>query len=99
MMSYSALCCRRTRQRMRRLLLLALLVPGAFAGSRSMSFLDVLHLRTVSQGRLSPDGKRFAYVLASLDWKEGKRFKDIYLTEVETGQSRQLTFTPTKDET
>ncbi len=63
-----------------------------------MTFLDVLHFNSASQGALSADGKRFAYVLTSLDWKAGRRYSEIHLTEVETGQRRQLTYTADKDE-
>ncbi|MBL8179276.1 MAG: S9 family peptidase, partial [Bryobacterales bacterium] len=64
-----------------------------------MSFLDVLQVRAVSDGTLSRDGKWFAYAVSSLDWKAGKRFTDLHLTEAATGVRRQLTFTADKNET
>ena len=41
---------------------------------------------------------RFAYTVSTLDWKQGKRFTDIWLTDAAGGRSRQMTFTPDKDE-
>lgn len=64
-----------------------------------MTFLDVLRIRTVENGTLSRDGKWFAYTVSSLDWKAGKRFTELHVTEVATGTRRQLTFTPEKNET
>ena len=64
-----------------------------------MSFLDILKLRTVAQGTLSRDGRMFAYTVSTLDWKSGKRFTDIWVTTLDGGRTRQLTFTATKNET
>lgn len=75
-----------------------LLVVPAFAGTQKMSFLDVLQFRAISQGTLSDDGRHFAYVVSELDWKEGKRFTDIWLSAADGTPSRQMTFTANKDE-
>src|SRR3954464_13846430 len=69
-----------------------------FAGDKPMSFLDVLQFRNVANGTLSRNGKAFAYTISSLDWKQGKRFTDIWITPASGGPSRQMTFTPDKDE-
>ncbi|MFN7932092.1 MAG: S9 family peptidase [Bryobacteraceae bacterium] len=81
--------------------LFVLLVPFAplLGGEKSMTFLDVLQVRSVNDGTLSRDGKWFAYTISSLDWKAGKRFTDLHLTETATGTRRQLTFTADKNET
>ena len=63
-----------------------------------MTFLDVLEFRTVSQGALSQDGRKFAYTLSRLDWRSGRRFTGIWLTEFNGKPTRQITFTPGKDE-
>lgn len=77
--------------------LMAFVVP-LLAGDKPMTFLDVLHIRTVGDGTLSRDGKWFAYSINSLDWKAGKRYADLHLTETATGARRQLTFTADKNE-
>ncbi len=73
-------------------------VASCTAGTKPMSFLDVLEFRTVAQGSLSRSGNRFAYTVSTLDWKQGKRFTDIWLSKTSGGPSRQMTFTPDKDE-
>ena len=70
----------------------------AMAGTQPMTVLDTLKLRTVSQGTLSKDGRMFAYSLSTLDWKTGKRFTDIWVTATNGTPTRQLTFTPTRNE-
>lgn len=78
------------------LLLLPLLGLG---GSKPMTFMDVMRVQTVAGGTLSRDGKWFAYTQSSLDWKQGKRFTDLYLTAADGGVPRRITFTADKNET
>jgi dipeptidyl aminopeptidase/acylaminoacyl peptidase len=70
----------------------------AVSAQKPMTFLDVLHMRTIADGTLSQDGRWFAYTISSLDWKAGKRFTEIHLTETATGVRRQITFTPERNE-
>src|SRR4051812_41268868 len=82
-----------------RAILFIVLVPVCgLAGTQPMTFLDVLKLRSVSQGTLSKDGRMFAYTVSTLDWKSGKRFTDVWVTSTDGTPSRQLTFTPTQNE-
>ena len=75
------------------------LSSAALAGTQPMTFLDVLKLRTVSQGSLSKDGRMFAYTTGTLDWKSGKRFTDIWSPPpLMASPTRQLTFTATQNE-
>lgn len=74
-------------------------LPLANAGDKPMTFLDVLHVRNIADGTLSRDGKWFAYTISSLDWKAGKRFTDIYVTDTATGSIRQMTYTADRNET
>ncbi len=78
----------------------AILVSSAIAaGTKPMTFVDLLHFRPVSSATLSKDGKLAAWVQSSLDWREGKRFTDIYLAEIGSGGApRRMTFTDNKDE-
>ena len=68
---------------------------------RPMTFLDMQQMRQVGSPTPSPDRRLLLYTLSTPDWKEGKRFTDLYLVSMQTGTSstRQLTFTKDKDET
>ncbi|MBK9167901.1 MAG: S9 family peptidase [Bryobacterales bacterium] len=75
-----------------------LAVAVAAAAPRPMTFLDVLELRSVQGGGLSQDGQSFVYAIDELDWKEGKRFTDLYVAETGGGPARRMTFTKGKNE-
>jgi dipeptidyl aminopeptidase/acylaminoacyl peptidase len=82
------------------------LIPAitVFSGERpqpvkkAMTFMDVLLLKSIRAGSLSPDGRSFLYELSSLDWKENKHFSDLFLVSSLGGQARQMTFTKKKNE-
>jgi dipeptidyl aminopeptidase/acylaminoacyl peptidase len=83
--------------------LLALVVAGPLAAQapkRPMSFLDMQLMKQVGGTALSPDGKWLLYTVSVPDWKEARRYTDIWI--VSTGQgvpsARQLTFTKDKNE-
>ncbi len=61
--------------------------------------MDVLLLNTLRSSSLSRDGRSFLYELSSLDWKENKRFSDLYLVSPPGTPARQMTFTKKKNET
>ncbi len=81
------------------------LVVAVLAGSvvaqapRPMTFMDVMEMRSVSGGQLSPDGARVVYTVSIPHWKSGKAYTDLFVADVATGVSRQLTFTREKSET
>ncbi len=68
---------------------------------RPMTFLDVQRLNQTSNLALSPDGRSALYTLSVPDWKEARRFTDIWVvsTDQGVGSARQLTFTKDKNET
>ena len=68
---------------------------------RPMTFLDVQQMNQTGGVALSPDGRSALYTLSVPDWKEAKRFTDIWVvsTTQGVGSARQLTFTPDKNET
>jgi len=66
---------------------------------RPMTFMDVMEMRSVGGGQLSPDGARAVYTVSIPHWKSGKAYTDLFLADVATGRSRQLTFTREKSET
>ena len=67
---------------------------------RPMTFMDVMEMRSVSGGSLSPDGSKVVYTLSVPNWKAGKNFTDIFVADAE-GRTppRQMTFTKDKNET
>src|SRR5688500_19908950 len=68
---------------------------------RPMTFLDMQQMRQVGSPTPSPDRRLLLYTLSTPDWKEAKRFTELYLVSMQTGTSstRQLTFTKHKNET
>ncbi|MEO8450708.1 MAG: S9 family peptidase [Gemmatimonadota bacterium] len=83
--------------------LVALVAPATLLSAqtkRPMTFMDAQRIRNAGSFAVSPDGKSVLYTLSVLDWKEAKRFTDIYLVSAERGVStgRQLTFTKDKNE-
>lgn len=64
---------------------------------RAMTFLDVIQMRSVYGGDISPDGKFFIYEMNVPDWEKNARFSDIYITPI-GGQTKQMTFTKDKNE-
>jgi dipeptidyl aminopeptidase/acylaminoacyl peptidase len=80
-------------------LLVAAAAYGAPAAQRPMTFMDVMAMRSVGAGTLSPDGARVAYTVAIPDWKAGKNFTDLFVARADGGAPRRLTFTTDKNET
>ena len=74
-------------------------LPAA-AQQRPMTFMDVQQLRQAGSPELSPDGAWLLYTLSVPDWKEARRFSDIWLVSASRGlgSERQLTFTKDKNE-
>lgn len=58
---------------------------------------DLFQLKFLSFGKLSPDGKYAAYVISHVDPKEEEEHSAIWLIDLETGESRQLTNGLTRD--
>ena len=52
---------------------------------------DSLSLRTIGGARISPDGRFIAYRVRETDWKENAYVRQIWLVNVATGASFQLT--------
>ena len=65
---------------------------------RAMTFLDIIQMRDIGDTDISPDGKWFIYTLTVPDWGKNKRFKDIYITPLSGGKTKQMTFTKYKNE-
>ncbi len=78
---------------------LVLLSPMWAQETRPMTFMDVMEMRGVSGGSLSPDGARVVYTVSLPHWKSGKTYTDIFVADAASGVARQMTFTREKNET
>ena len=76
-------------------------VSSAQQAPRPMTFMDQQLMRQAGSAAISPDGGRMVYTLSVPDWKEAKRYTDIYVVSTRDGlaSTRQLTFTHDKNET
>jgi dipeptidyl aminopeptidase/acylaminoacyl peptidase len=74
------------------------LVPlPLLAQKRAITFEDYIALRSVSDPQLSPDGKWVAYTLSTPSLEDNRNVSRIWVVEVATGKSRQLTGGPGSD--
>ncbi|HSK09913.1 MAG TPA: S9 family peptidase, partial [Vicinamibacterales bacterium] len=86
---------------MLRKLLLTLLLPAftvtALAGpalaqaTKPPTVDELLNLKTVGSAQISPDGAYVAYTVSSTDWKQDAFVTHLWLAEVRSGQTFQLT--------
>jgi dipeptidyl aminopeptidase/acylaminoacyl peptidase len=74
------------------------LVPLPLAAQRrAIAFEDFIALKGVSDPQLSPDGKWVAYTVGTPSLQENRGISRIWVSEVATGRSRQLTGGPGSD--
>jgi dipeptidyl aminopeptidase/acylaminoacyl peptidase len=81
---------------------LALAMPPGISAQpkRAMTFTDVMEMRSVGAGQISPDGKQVIYTVSIPQWKAGKNYTDIFIAPADgTRPARQMTFTKEKNET
>src|SRR5437879_12610460 len=82
------------------LLCLALAAGVQAAAKRPMTFQDVIEMRSVGAGKISPDGKYVVYTVSIPQWKVGKNFTDVFVAATDGSvPPRQMTFTKEKNET
>jgi dipeptidyl aminopeptidase/acylaminoacyl peptidase len=67
------------------------------AKRRAMTPDDFWRLRLLTEMRLSPDGRRVAYTLETADREQNERRSAIWLLDIESGASRQLTSGTSRD--
>jgi len=67
------------------------------AQRRAIAFEDFIALKGVSDPQLSPDGKWVAYTVGTPSLQENRGISRIWVAEVATGRSRQLTGGPGSD--
>jgi dipeptidyl aminopeptidase/acylaminoacyl peptidase len=58
---------------------------------------DILRIRWVTDPQISPDGRRVAYVVTTLDAKANEYRSHVYVIDARGGESRQLTNGPKRD--
>src|SRR5450432_1978779 len=64
---------------------------------RTIEPADLFRLKFVTGAQLAPDGKRVAYTVTQVDADQEKEFGAIWLTALDTGETRQLTNGKAKD--
>ncbi len=67
------------------------------AERRAMTPDDFWRLRLLTEMRLSPDGRRVAYTLETADQERNERHSAIWLLDIGSGASRQLTSGTSRD--
>ncbi len=72
-------------------------VAFSYGGQRPMSIDDLFAIKRVSDPRISPDGRRVAFVVTVADFKENRQNSDVWIAEA-GGEPWQLTAAPKKDE-
>src|SRR5438132_9002287 len=76
----------------------ASLVPlPLLAQKRAVTFEDFIALKSVSDPQLSPDGKWVAYTVSTPSLEDNRNVSRVWVVEVATGKSRQLTGGPGSD--
>jgi dipeptidyl aminopeptidase/acylaminoacyl peptidase len=71
--------------------------PVLSAQKRAITIDDFLALRSVGNPQLSPDGKWVAYTVTELSLKDNRGTTRIWLADLASGSSRQLTTGPGSD--
>jgi len=71
--------------------LLLLIASPLAAQKRAITFEDYIALKAVSDPQLSPDGKWVAYTVSTPSLQDNRNVARVWIAEVATGQSRQLT--------
>ncbi len=73
--------------------ILCLLLPALLCGQakHTPTLDELLSLKTIRSPKLSPDGRLVAYQLRETDWKDNAYVSQLWLTNVASGASFQLT--------
>ncbi|MEJ2634820.1 MAG: S9 family peptidase [Calditrichia bacterium] len=72
-------------------LLSLLFVVPLFAQKKAFTIADLYHIKGISDPRISPDGKKIAFVVTKYSLEEGKSNSEIYLMNTDGSGLRQLT--------
>ena len=80
------------------LILSTTIQPAGAQPKRAMTVDDVMSMRTVSDPRISPDGRSVAFVVTQADMKTNFRNSDVWIVGSDGGEPRQLTLAPKRDD-
>ncbi len=69
-------------------------VPDIMASKKGLTIHDMLAMKRVGKTEISHDGKLILFSVKSIQEKNNKSASDLWLVELSSGNSRQLTFTP-----
>jgi dipeptidyl aminopeptidase/acylaminoacyl peptidase len=61
-------------------------------GSNPIQPADLFRLQSIMDGRISPDGRTFCYVLSRVDEEKDEEYSALWLLDIENGRSHQLTY-------
>ncbi len=64
---------------------------------RTMQKEDLFELRFLGGGALSPDGARVAYCVNKIDAEADEEYSALYLLDIATGETRQMTYGAARD--
>src|SRR5882757_4763186 len=74
------------------------IIPSFVAAQkRAIKFEDFIALKSVSDPQLSPDGKWVAYTVSIPSLQDNRNVSRVWVADVATGKSRQLTGGPGSD--
>ena len=82
---------------MRSILLLCLFATPLAAQKRAITFEDYIALKAVSDPQLSSDGKWVAYTVSTPSLQDNRNVSRVWVAEVATGKTRQVTNGPGSD--
>jgi dipeptidyl aminopeptidase/acylaminoacyl peptidase len=82
---------------MRLVLLLLLVASPLLAQKRAITFDDYIALKAVSDPQLSPDGRWVAYTVSTPSLQDNRNVARVWIVEVATARTRQLTGGPGSD--
>src|SRR2546427_3149550 len=71
--------------------------PGLSAQKRALTFDDFIAMKAVGDPQLSPDGRWVAYTMTEYSLKDNRGTTRIWLADVATGQTREVTAGPGSD--
>src|SRR5438046_10633295 len=74
--------------------LLLLIAAPLAAQKRAITFEDYIALKSVSDPRLSPDGKWVAYTVSIPSLQDNRNVSRVWVVAVATGKARQVTGGP-----
>ncbi|HGY56874.1 MAG TPA: S9 family peptidase [Caldithrix abyssi] len=76
----------------RQIVIILFFVASLFAGKAPFSIEALYKIKNVGDPRISPDGRRVAFVVTSYILQEGSSNSDIYLIDADGGNLRRMTY-------